>query len=80
MLQSFPFLTQIPIYKGADEALIPGDIKRGTHGANGFADVQFWDLNKYPSDINKLIQQKRAVEIIRDLVMEVSLVALRMKY
>ncbi|XP_055306455.1 nucleoside hydrolase-like [Sitodiplosis mosellana] len=62
--------TDIPIYKGADEALIPGDIKRGSHGANGFADVEFWDLDKYPSDINTLIQRKRAIEIIRDLVME----------
>lgn len=41
------------------------------HGANGFGDIEFWDPKMYPSDLNVLIQRKHAVEIIRDLVLEV---------
>lgn len=64
---------QIPIYKGATEALIPNpEMKVGSfHGENGFADIDFWDLNIYPSDINRIVQQQHAIEIIRDLVLEV---------
>lgn len=43
------------------------------HGSNGFSDVEFWHPDIYPSDISSIIQQKHAVEIIRDLVLEVSL-------
>lgn len=43
----------------------------GFHGENGFGNVDFWDPAKYPSDVNTLIPQKHAVEIIRDLIMEV---------
>ena len=67
------FLLQIPLYKGATEALIPGVTRVGTfHGANGFCDVEFWDPNVYPDDVNTLVQRQHAVEIIRDLVLEVS--------
>ncbi|XP_031628266.1 inosine-uridine preferring nucleoside hydrolase-like isoform X2 [Contarinia nasturtii] len=63
--------TDIPIYKGATEALIPGELKRGTwYGGNGFCDVDFWDTNVYPSDVKTLVQPKHAVEIIRDLILE----------
>lgn len=66
-------LLQIPIYKGATEALIPGELKCGTwYGENGFCNVEFWHPDVYPSDINTLIQKQHAVEIIRDLVLEVS--------
>ena len=41
------------------------------HGENGFGNVDFWDPAIYPSDVNSLVQKKHAVEIIRDLVMEV---------
>lgn len=62
---------QIPIYRGANEALIPHNSRADFfHGLNGFCDVDFW-LPHYPNDINMMIQQKHAVEIIRDLVMEV---------
>ena len=66
------FLLQIPLYKGATEALIPGVTRVGTfHGANGFCDVEFWHPNVYPNDIDSLVQRKHAVEIIRDLILEV---------
>ncbi|XP_031636105.1 inosine-uridine preferring nucleoside hydrolase-like [Contarinia nasturtii] len=62
--------TDIPIYKGATEALIPCELKVGTfHGANGFGDYEFWHPDIYPSDPNTLTQQKHAVEIIRDLIL-----------
>lgn len=62
----------MPIYKGATEALIPGEMRVGDfHGNNGFADVQFWHPEIYPSDINTIVQPQHAVEIIRDLVLEV---------
>lgn len=41
------------------------------HGENGFGNVEFWDPAVYPADVNFLVQQKHAVEIIRDLVMQV---------
>lgn len=64
---------QISIYKGAAEALIPGDMRVGVFfGSNGFSGVDFWKPH-YPSDLKSLIQPKHAIEIIRDLVMEVSL-------
>lgn len=63
---------QIPIYKGATEAFIPAEIKVGTfRGSNGFSDVEVWQPH-YPNDLSALIQKENAVEIIRNLVMEVS--------
>ncbi|XP_055301092.1 nucleoside hydrolase-like isoform X2 [Sitodiplosis mosellana] len=63
--------TDIPMYKGATEAIIPGTLRVGSfHGANGFSDVEFWHPNVYPNDINTLVQRQHAVEIIRDLVLE----------
>lgn len=62
---------QIPIYEGATEALVPIDTMRDNFfGGNGFSDIDIWQSN-YPSDINSLIQQQKAVEIIRELVMKV---------
>lgn len=40
-------------------------------GSNGFCDVEFWQPN-YPSDIKSIVQSKSAIQVIRDLVMEVS--------
>lgn len=40
-------------------------------GANGFSDIEVWQPH-FPDDINGLIQRKNAVEMIRDLVMDVS--------
>lgn len=52
--------------------MIPADLNiEWFHGSNGFCDVEFWDANVYPSDVNTLIQRKHAVEIIRDLILEV---------
>lgn len=63
---------QIPIYRGSIESLIPAGMKTGDfHGENGFGNVDFWNPAIYPSDVNTLVQQKHAVEIIRDLVVEV---------
>ncbi|XP_031628323.1 uncharacterized protein LOC116344081 [Contarinia nasturtii] len=63
--------TDIPIYKGATEALIPVELNIVKfNGNNGFSDVDFWDTNVYPSDVNTLVQPKHAVEIIRDLILE----------
>lgn len=67
----FVLFSQIPIYKGATEAIIPAEIKVGTfRGLNGFSDVEVWQPH-YPNDVNALIQKENAVEIIRNLVMEV---------
>lgn len=75
LLKKIIFFLQIPIYRGATEALIPNkDMLVGTfHGENGFADVDFWDENNYPSDVNTLVQKEYAIEIIRDLVLKVIL-------
>ncbi|XP_055301164.1 nucleoside hydrolase-like [Sitodiplosis mosellana] len=62
--------TDIPIYKGATEPLIPEETKIGmSFGSNGFCDVEFWKPH-YPTDINEIIQRQNAVEIIRELVIE----------
>lgn len=38
---------------------------------NGFGDIDIWKPH-YPKDINSVIQQEGAVEIIRNLVMKVN--------
>ena len=47
------------------------------HGENGFGNVDFWDP---ANDVNTLVQKKHAVEIIRDLVMEVRRMIFFIKY
>lgn len=70
------FLQQIPIYKGAIDALIPGALFPDFpkfHGENGMGDVCVWDPEIYPNDISELIQPENAVQAIYDLVLKVSL-------
>lgn len=62
---------QIPIYKGASEAIIPIDTKRDNYfGKNGFSDIDIWKPH-YPPNVNSIVKKKSAIEIIRDLVMQV---------
>lgn len=64
---------QIPVYKGASEALIGGkEDYVQFNGSNGLGGI---DMEPYTSDIdaNERVQSQNAVEIIHKLVMEVSL-------
>lgn len=62
---------QVPIYKGASEAIIPIDTENTYfYGRNGFGDLNIWKPS-YPKDVESIIQRKHAVEIIRELVLKV---------
>lgn len=64
---------QIPIYKGATEALINHPIEFNYyHGKNGMGNVKFWKP-EYPSDENEMVQPESAAQKIRDLIIKVSL-------
>lgn len=66
--------SQIPIYKGAAEALIPRPLEIDSfHGINGMGDVEFWRHDLYPSNENEIIQPESAVQIIRDLILKVTI-------
>lgn len=62
---------QIPIYKGASEALIERSlVNNNFHGVNGMGNVDFW-TPEHPTNENELVRPESGVQIIRDLVMQV---------
>lgn len=63
-------LFQIPLYKGASEAINPNDTNKDNFfGGNGFGDIDIWKPN-YPN-VEQIIQAKSAVNIIHELVIQV---------
>lgn len=62
---------QIPIYKGATEPLIERSLlNENFHGVNGMGNVDFWPP-EYPTNENALVRPESAMQIIRDLAMQV---------